>query len=97
MHLVSLAKQATDEVGQQAEALYQQWQQAGLEVLFDDRKESPGVKFADADLIGIPWRVTVSSRSLQSGGVEVKQRRASQREIVALDKIIGFLAEKTRT
>ncbi|MEW5957350.1 MAG: proline--tRNA ligase [Chloroflexota bacterium] len=96
VHLVSLARQAADEVGQQAEALYRQLQQAGLEVLFDDRKESPGVKFADADLIGIPWRVTVSSRSLQSGGVEVKPRRAAEREMVALDKIVDFLVEKTR-
>jgi prolyl-tRNA synthetase len=96
VHLVSLAKQATDEVGQQAEALYRQLQQAGLEVVFDDRKESPGVKFADADLIGIPWRVTVSSRSLKSGGVEVKQRRAAEREIVALDQIVQLLVEKSK-
>src|SRR5690606_12548723 len=69
VHLVSLAKRADDEIGQQAEALYRQWQAAGFDVLFDDRKESPGVKFADADLIGLPWRVTLSARSLQNGGV----------------------------
>lgn len=97
VHLVSLAKQAADEVGQQAEALYQQLQQAGLEVIFDDRKESPGVKFADADLIGIPWRITVSSRSLKSGGVEVKQRRAAEREVVPLDQIVQLLIEKRKT
>jgi len=60
-------------------------------VLFDDRKESPGVKFADADLIGIPWRVTISNRSLKNGGVEVKQRRQSDRVVKALDELVEFL------
>ncbi len=91
IHLVSLAKHREDEVGRQAEALYQSLRQAGFEVLYDDRKESPGVKFADADLIGIPWRVTVSSRSLQSGGVEVKRRSAAEKEIVPLTELVGYL------
>lgn len=91
VHLVALTKKPDDEIGQQAEALYRQLQEAGLEVLFDDRKESPGVKFADADLIGLPWRVTVSSRSLQSGGVEVKRRRESEREIVPVADLLGHL------
>jgi prolyl-tRNA synthetase len=47
---------------------------AGVEVLFDDRDESAGVKFADSDLIGIPFRVTVSARGLKAGTVEVKRR-----------------------
>jgi prolyl-tRNA synthetase len=91
VHLVALTKKLDDEVGQQAEALYRQLQEAGLEVLFDDRKESPGVKFADADLIGLPWRVTVSSRSMQSGGVEVKRRREAEREIVPVADLLGYL------
>jgi prolyl-tRNA synthetase len=93
VQLVSLAKNREDEVGQQAEALYVSLQQAGFEVLFDDRKESPGVKFADADLIGIPWRVTISSRSLQSGGVEVKRRSASEKEIIPLDNLPVYLQQ----
>lgn len=93
VHLVSLAKNREDEVGQQAEALYESLQQAGFDVLYDDRKESPGVKFADADLIGIPWRITVSSRSLQSGGVEVKRRRAAEKEIVPLAGLVGYLSK----
>lgn len=96
VHLVALTKKLDDEVGQQAEALYQRLQQAGLEVLFDDRKESPGVKFADADLIGIPWRVTVSSRSLQNGGVELKHRRETDWEIVPLDGFVEFLTNKIK-
>ncbi|HNT53503.1 MAG TPA: proline--tRNA ligase [Anaerolineaceae bacterium] len=57
---------------------------AGLEPLFDDRTESAGVKFADADLIGLPLRITVSERALKQGGVEFKQRRAGERFIVPL-------------
>jgi prolyl-tRNA synthetase len=91
IHLVSLAKSQDDEVGQQAEAIYRQLQEAKIEVLFDDRKESPGVKFADADLIGIPWRVTISSRSLQNGGVEVKRRSETEKEIVPLDGFVEYM------
>jgi prolyl-tRNA synthetase len=91
VHLVSLAKNREDETGQQAEAIYQTLQAAGIEVLYDDRKESPGVKFADADLIGIPWRVTVSSRSLQNGGVEVKRRSESKAEVVPLDGFVEYM------
>ncbi len=69
VHLVSLVKEA--EVG---ERIYNQLQEAGIEVLYDDRKESAGVKFADADLIGVPIRLTVGNRSLKEGKVEVKLR-----------------------
>ncbi len=91
IHLISLAKSQDDEVGQQAEAIYRQLQEAKIEVLFDDRKESPGVKFADADLIGIPWRVTVSNRSLQNGGLEVKRRSEAEKEIVPLDGFVEYM------
>lgn len=58
----------------EAAALYDRLQEAGLDVLLDDRAESPGVKFNDADLIGAPLRVTVGERSLKAGGVEMKPR-----------------------
>jgi prolyl-tRNA synthetase len=67
-----------------------------VEVLFDDRRESPGVKFADADLIGIPWRVTVSSRSLQNGGVEVKQRSEPGREMQPLAGLVEWLVKQIK-
>ncbi|NJN55060.1 MAG: proline--tRNA ligase, partial [Anaerolineae bacterium] len=67
-----------------AVTLYHELQEAGIELLFDDRDESPGVKFNDADLIGLPIRLTVSGRSLQNGGVEVKLRHQSERTIVPL-------------
>ena len=63
-------------------------------MLFDDRKESPGVKFSDADLIGLPWRVTISARSLKNGGVEVKHRSQPEAQIIAVEKLIEFLVDE---
>jgi prolyl-tRNA synthetase len=63
-------------------------QEAGLEVLYDEREESAGVKFADADLIGCPVRATVSERSLRTGGVEVKARWAKKKQVVKLESLV---------
>lgn len=80
VHLVSLGREG--EVHQAAEALYADLRARGIEVLYDDRDASPGVKFADADLIGVPLRVTVSRRSLEAGGVEVKWRWEQEKRVV---------------
>ena len=69
-----------------ADALYQDLLTAGLEPLYDDRDERAGVKFNDADLIGLPLRVTVSSRSLQNGGLEFKRRDGEERWIVPVEQ-----------
>ncbi|PKL03223.1 MAG: proline--tRNA ligase, partial [Spirochaetae bacterium HGW-Spirochaetae-9] len=61
-----------------AEKIYTDLTAAGIEVLYDDRKESAGVKFADADLIGVPVRITLGNRSLKEGNVEVKLRGSSE-------------------
>lgn len=77
-----------EEVVQAAEKLYADLQAAGIEVLFDDRVKkvaSAGEKFADADLIGIPVRLTVSKRSLKNGGVEMKMRAGSEVELVEIE------------
>lgn len=72
VHLVVLgADEAARELADAVESLLED---AGIETLYDDRDESAGVKFADADLIGIPLRLTVSSRSMKAGGIEVKRR-----------------------
>jgi len=76
---------------EEAEALYEALQEAGLEVFFDDRDERPGVKFNDADLIGIPLRLTVSKRSLAAGGVEFKCRTCEEREVIARDEVVVFV------
>lgn len=73
VHLVSLVKDT-----QVGEDLYNRLTNAGIEVLFDDRKESAGVKFADADLIGIPIRITLGNRSLKEGKAEVKIRETNR-------------------
>ncbi len=80
-----------------AEQLYTDLQEAGVEVLFDDRDESPGVKFNDADLIGIPIRLTVGPRSLKDGGVEFKRRDQKEREIVPLEEVVAKVKELIAT
>jgi prolyl-tRNA synthetase len=71
-----------------AEQLYEDLLAAGVEVLYDDRDESPGVKFNDADLIGVPLRITVGGRSLKKGGVELKRRSEKAITLVPLDEIV---------
>lgn len=89
VYLIQLAgKQQDPLVIEKAETLYQSLLTAGIKVLFDDRIESPGVKFSDADLLGIPLRLTVSTRSLEQGGVEVKRRDAPEKKIIPLEEIL---------
>jgi len=99
IHLVSLGKKKGSGTGEKdgrepfefAERLYADLQAAGLEVLFDDRDETPGVKFNDADLIGLPIRLTVSERSLKAGGVEFKRRDQVEKSIIPLDEAISHV------
>jgi prolyl-tRNA synthetase len=72
-----------------AEEIYDQLQEKGIDVLFDDRDERPGVKFKDADLIGLPVRLTVSERSLKQGGVEFKRRDQAERASVPLAETLA--------
>jgi len=83
VHLVVLPD-SSGGAQREAEALYASLQAAGVEVLFDDRDERAGVKFKDADLIGLPIRVTVSERALKQGGIEFKRRDQAERAIVPL-------------
>jgi prolyl-tRNA synthetase len=83
VHLVAL--QGGDEA---ADRLYADMQSAGVEVLYDDREERAGVKFNDADLMGMPIRLTVGKRSLAAGGVELKLRRDPERTIVPSEQIL---------
>lgn len=89
VHLLTLGKE--DIVPETADSLYHQLRQAGLSVLYDDRSASAGVKFNDADLIGIPWRVTVSGRNLKANSVEVKKRSQPEKQLIPLDQLVGFL------
>ena len=92
--LVPLKMEKSEAVREAAEKLYKELTEAGYEVLMDDRKASPGVKFADMELIGIPHRVVLSDRGLANGMVEYKHRTAADREDIALDDIVQLLKEK---
>lgn len=82
VHLISLNKD------EETEKIYDEFVGAGIEVLFDDRDVRAGEKFADSDLIGIPYRVVVSEKSLGQGGVEIKKRNQVESEIIAKEKIL---------
>lgn len=94
VHLVVLKGKGGPGIGdseENSEKLYKQLQESGIEVLFDDRNESPGIKFNDADLIGVPIRLTVSDRALKQGGVEYKRRDQSEKRIIPISEIVSSL------
>jgi len=88
------------EIAAKADALYEWMMTLGLDVLYDDRNASPGVKLNDADLLGIPVRVTLGERSLKAGGVELKRRDRDEKEIIELDAALhavsATIADLTR-
>ncbi len=92
LHLVILGSK-TGESERAAEDLYAALHAAGYLILFDDRVESPGVKFNDADLAGMPLRLTVSERSLRAGGVEFKLRAGGEAGTVPLDQVLPAVRE----
>ncbi|MBL7061925.1 MAG: proline--tRNA ligase, partial [Dehalococcoidia bacterium] len=81
------------DVAENAEKLYQNLTRKNFEVLFDDRDESPGVKFNDADLLGIPLRLTISPRTLESQSIEIKWRKEKQTELLPLEGITTSIKE----
>ena len=93
VHLVVVpgrGEQAADVLAQ-AERVYQELADRGLDVLYDDRDVSPGVKFADADLIGVPTQIVVGAKGLAKGIVERKDRSTGTREDVPLGEIVSRL------
>ena len=74
-----------------ADELYQKLQSAGIETIYDDRDERPGVKFADAELLGIPYRVTVSDRLLDDGKWEVSMRQTGEQRLLTADELLATL------
>ena len=85
VYLLHLQAKETDTL-EQATQLYAAWEQAGISVLFDDRNERAGVKFADADLIGCPVRATLGEKGMKSGMVELKPRARGESTMVAFDE-----------
>ena len=90
-HLVTIGAARDPKVLETAERLHQLVKDAGRDILYDDRDESPGVKFTDAELLGMPWILTVSPRSLAAGGVEVTRRATGERSTQPLETVEGWL------
>lgn len=89
--IVTLNAHKSPTVAEAGEKLYEQLRQAGYDVLLDDRKERPGVKFADMELIGIPHRFVVSERGLAAGTLEYKGRRDAEKQDVPVAEALPFL------
>lgn len=87
MHLILISKDKDSEASKVAEDIYKKLTAEHVEVLFDDRQEQAGSKFADSDLMGIPMRVVVSDKSLEKGGVEIKERTSDTSEIVTVEQL----------
>jgi prolyl-tRNA synthetase len=85
VHLVALGAGRSPEVAAAADQLYERLTGGGIEVLYDDRDISPGVKFADADLLGVPVRLVVGAKGLARGVVEWRSRSTGEERELALD------------
>lgn len=92
--IVSIGGDKSTAVRDKCEELYQQLLEKNVEVFLDDRKERPGVKFADMDLIGIPHRIVVGERGLNEGKLEYKYRKTGDSENIDVNKAVAFLLAK---
>ncbi|HTY58243.1 MAG TPA: His/Gly/Thr/Pro-type tRNA ligase C-terminal domain-containing protein, partial [Bacteroidota bacterium] len=89
VHLVAVSARSAAVV-EASEALYLELKGGGLDVLYDDRKEtSPGFKFKDADLLGMPYQVIVGEKNLAAGNIEIKERKSGTRTIVKREDLVG--------
>lgn len=95
VHLLSLGAQRNPEVAERADALHDALVAAGLEVLYDDRDASPGVKFADADLLGIPTQVAIGGKGLARGVAERKDRASGERDEIPLEDVVASLTGRS--
>jgi prolyl-tRNA synthetase len=83
-----------DEASEVAAGIYQELVDAGVEAILDDRKERPGVKFNDAELIGYPLQIVIGSRGLAEGVVEFKDRRAGSKESIETAVVVALASQK---
>jgi prolyl-tRNA synthetase len=90
-HLVTVSANRDPRVTEIAESLHQHALDVRNELLYDDREESPGVKFTDAELLGMPWIFTVSPRSLAAGGIEVTERATGERTVKSVDEVRAII------
>jgi prolyl-tRNA synthetase len=94
--IITLLNPKDDQVMTAGTELYKQLQAQGVEVLLDDRDERPGSKFKDAELIGIPIRVTVGNRALKEGAFEVQKRAAGERLMMPVEQTLAWLVDEVR-
>jgi prolyl-tRNA synthetase len=94
--LVGLGRPGSEE-HELAERLYEELREAGLDVLYDDRDEGPGAKFADAELLGVPLRLTVGRRTLAAGELEAQVRRGREQRGIPLEGAAGAAADLWRS
>ncbi len=92
VQLMSLGAKKSEEVRDTADRLYSELLEAGVEVLFDDRDVSPGFKFKDADLMGMPYQLVVGAKGLANGEVEIKNRATGERKSVLVDTAVQLLS-----
>jgi len=91
VHLVPISMK-DEKVVQETEKLYKSLQEGGIEVLYDDREgKRTGEQLADVDLIGIPWRVIISPKTLEKSSCEVKRRSSDETELIVLEKVLSYL------
>ncbi len=93
--LVPLNYGKSARVTETADALYGQFDAAGIDVLLDDRDARPGVKFADSELLGIPHRIVIGERGLAAGVLEYRHRRASESVEIPLGDPVGFIRRQS--
>ena len=96
VHLVGLGREGTEERAL-AERLYGELREAGLDVIYDDRDAGPGEKFADAELLGCPLRLTIGRRTLAAGELEAQVRRGRESRSVALEGAAQAVADLWQT
>ncbi|MDA3979650.1 proline--tRNA ligase [Gallibacterium sp. AGMB14963] len=94
--IVPMNMHKSPSVQQYAEELYQTLTQQGVEVLFDDRKERPGVMFADMELIGIPHMIVIGEKNLEKGEIEYKSRRTGEKEMISKQQLVEFIMNKLK-
>lgn len=92
--IVPMNMKKSHRVAELAEKFYAELQDLGVEVLFDDRKERPGIMFADAELIGIPHTLVIGDRSLDNGVIEYKDRQSGEKQEVKITEVIDFIKSK---
>ena len=87
IHLIAVNQQKFPEVKNKSDELYSELSKAGYEVLYDDREETPGVKFNDADLIGLPVQLIIGPKNLENNKVEIKIRATGERKLVEIETL----------